>query len=154
MTLYQGKYRIETTRLSGWDYRTPAWYFVTICVRNHTCLLGAIADGRIHLSPAGEIADAELRTLATHYSYITIDNFIVTPNHVHFILVSSGHRHYSPNLEICLEPAVVPGPGLVAPLAGSLSTIVRSYKAGVTRRCHGGRLAEFCLAARIPRTYS
>jgi len=135
-TLYQGKYRVETTRLSGWDYRTPAWYFVTICARNHACLLGASAEGRIQLSPAGEIANAELRTLATHYSYITIDSFTVMPNHVHFILVSGGHHRYSPNLEIHLEPAVVRGPGLAPPLAGSLSAIVRSYKAGVTRRCH------------------
>ena len=134
MTLYQGKFRVETTRLSGWDYRAPAWYFVTICARNHACSFGTIADGRVQLSPAGEIADAELRNLARHYSYITIDSFVVMPNPVHFILVLGGHHRYSPNPEIHIEPAVVRGPGLAPPLAGSLSTIVRSYK--VTRRCH------------------
>lgn len=58
------------------------------------------------------------------------------PNHVHFILVVDGNHRYSPRAEIRLEPAVVRSPCLASPLAESLSTIARSYKAGVTRRCH------------------
>jgi len=30
MTLYQNRFRIESTRLRQWDYRLRAWYFVTI----------------------------------------------------------------------------------------------------------------------------
>jgi hypothetical protein len=29
VTLYQDKYRIESARLSDWDYRSRGWYFVT-----------------------------------------------------------------------------------------------------------------------------
>jgi hypothetical protein len=33
-TKYKNKYRIESARLPGWDYRTPGWYFVTICTQD------------------------------------------------------------------------------------------------------------------------
>jgi len=143
MSLYQGKYRVETTRLRFWDYRTPAWYFVTVCPQNHACILGTVAEGRVKRSPAGQIADAALQSLADHYSHITIDSFVVMPNHVHVIPVLGGGHRYSPCPEIRLEPRVLRNLALAPPLAGSLSTIVRSYKAGVTRRCHDIGLLDF-----------
>ena len=149
MTLYKEKYRVDTTRLRGWDYRTPAWYFVTICTRNHVCILGTVAEGRVQLSPAGQIAHAELQTLNTHYSHVAIDTFVVMPNHAHFILVIDGRHRYSPNTKIHLKYAVVHKPRLMPPPAGSLSTIVRSYKAGVTRRCQETGLLNFAWQPRF-----
>ena len=63
------------------------------------------------------------------------------PNHIHAIVMIDGqHRHF-PDPQIYTEP---PGsPFLVPPKAGSLSAIVRSYKAGVTRRCHELGLVNF-----------
>ena len=31
---YKNKYRIETTRLNGWDYGENGYYFVTICTKD------------------------------------------------------------------------------------------------------------------------
>jgi len=31
-TLFQDKYRVESTRLRDWDYAGDGYYFVTICV--------------------------------------------------------------------------------------------------------------------------
>jgi len=31
---FKNKYRIETTRLNGWDYGKNGYYFVTICTKN------------------------------------------------------------------------------------------------------------------------
>jgi len=31
---FKNKYRIETTRLNGWDYGKNGYYFVTICTKD------------------------------------------------------------------------------------------------------------------------
>jgi putative transposase len=78
---------------------------------------------------------------------VSIDSFIVMPNHVHAIVVIDGQHRHSPDSEIRIEPALSNGLVLVPPKAGSLSAIVRSYKAGVTRRCHEMGLRNFAWQA-------
>jgi putative transposase len=34
MTLFKNKYRVETTRLKGWNYAAAGLYFITICASN------------------------------------------------------------------------------------------------------------------------
>jgi hypothetical protein len=60
------KYRIESTRLRGWDYGTRGWYFVTICSQHRACIFGEVVAGEMQLSPAGRIAESELRGLHLH----------------------------------------------------------------------------------------
>lgn len=79
MTLYQG-YRVETTRLRGWDYRDCGWYFVTICTHRHACLLGGISGLDVTLTPIGLTASSQLKLLSNHYSNVTVDCSIVMPN--------------------------------------------------------------------------
>jgi putative transposase len=142
MILYQNKYPVESARLQGWDYRSPGWYFVTVCARHHICIFGNIASGHVQLSPSGEVADSELRTLPNHYVNISIDHFIVMPNHIHAIIVIDGQHRHSPSPETCTEPRP-DNLALIPPKAGSLSAIIRSYKAGVTRRCNEMGLKTF-----------
>ncbi len=40
MTLFQNKYRIETTRLQGYDYSQPGGYFISLVTFNRACLFG------------------------------------------------------------------------------------------------------------------
>jgi hypothetical protein len=128
MTLYREKYRIESARLADWDYAARGWYFVTICTANRLPLFGKVVEGRVQLSKIGIVADAELQTLSKHYKNITINGHIVMPNHVHAIVMMDG--------EHCFSPLATPhGVGTKTPSPGSLSTIIRSYKAGVTRQC-------------------
>ena len=35
-------YTRKPTRLSGYDYNTPGYYFITVCVQNKAPLLGAV----------------------------------------------------------------------------------------------------------------
>jgi putative transposase len=142
-TPYQNKYRVESARLHGWDYTSPGWYFVTICTRHHLCILGNVARGQVQLSLSGEVAESELRNLPHHYVNISIDRFTVMPNHIHAIVVIDGQHRHSPNSETRTEPLSTSGLALIPPKAGSLSAIIRSYKAGVTRRCHGMGLRTF-----------
>ena len=54
MSLYQDKYRIESTRLRGWDYRSRGWYFVTICAQRHGRVLVRSKMVRCACQPLGE----------------------------------------------------------------------------------------------------
>jgi putative transposase len=133
VTLYLDKYRVETSRLRGWDYRLPGWYFETICTRNRACVLGCVVDDKMQLSAAGLAVQSEFIELPGHYDRVYLDAFIVMPNHVHAIVVIGGKHVYSPTALIVERG--IDNPGWLSPQAVSLSTIIRSYKAGVTRRC-------------------
>jgi putative transposase len=40
----------HSLRLPGYDYRQPGFYFVTICTRNHDCVLGSIVGDKMYLN--------------------------------------------------------------------------------------------------------
>ena len=148
MTLYQNKYRVESARLRDWDYRARGWYFVTMCAHKHACIFGEIADGEVQLSRGGQIAKSELQSVHTHYNNVQIDSFVVMPNHVHAIVAIDGEHCFSPNPEIFV-PAVVQKRGPTPPEHVSLSAIIRSYKAGVTRRWHELSLGQVVWQSRF-----
>jgi len=133
MAVYQEKYRVESTRLRDWDYRSRGWYFVTLCAQNHACVFGEVVDGEVQLSRVGLIAESELRLLPTHYDNVQVDAQVVMPNHVHTIVVIEGEHCFSPRAR--MMPDANTASGFTSPKAGSLAAIIRSYKSGVTRRC-------------------
>jgi REP element-mobilizing transposase RayT len=131
--LFQAQGRIESTRLQDWDYRSRGWYFVTICTQRRRTILGQIIQNEIQRSQLGLIADSELRTLHDHYRNVHVDEHIVMPNHVHAIFMIDGEHYFSPDAKVTVPSRF--RNSFTSPRAGSLSAIVRSYKAGVTRRC-------------------
>lgn len=93
MTLFRGKYRIESARWPSWDYAGCGWYFVTICVDDRMRSLGKVMNGVMILSPAGEITKAELLRLARRHPEITLDAWMIMPDHLHVILGITNTRH-------------------------------------------------------------
>ncbi|MGA2425182.1 MAG: hypothetical protein ABSG07_14360 [Terriglobales bacterium] len=133
MVLFQNRYRVESTRLEDWDYSSRGWYFVTLCTKDKKCSLGHAVDGEIVLSDAGVIAEIEMKTVSSHYSKVTIDRYVVMPNHVHAIVAIDGLHRYSPRLTAIGPTSVQIRPQ--RPAAPSLSAVIGSYKAGVSRTC-------------------
>ncbi|MBI5141569.1 MAG: hypothetical protein HZA20_05170 [Nitrospirae bacterium] len=86
-TRYKNKYRIESTRLKGWDYGGNGYYFITICVKNRDCALGRVENGAMILSDIGEMAAQCWREIPSHFPFAGLDEFVVMPNHVHGIVV-------------------------------------------------------------------
>ena len=84
---FRNKYRIETTRLNGFDYAKPGNYFITICTKDREPLFGEIIDGKIKLSESGKIVSDCWSDLPNHYPNIILDEFIVMPNHIHGIII-------------------------------------------------------------------
>lgn len=134
MTLFQGRYRIESSRRPGWDYASPGWYFVTVCTQHKQAFLGEVIEEHVQLSLAGVIAQNELHGLPSHYDRTEIDCCVIMPDHIHAIIVIEGRHMFFPDGGPYSQ---LPAPGFPFewPRPGSLSTIVRSYKAGVARLC-------------------
>lgn len=80
------KYKSSSPRLSGWNYSTPAVYFITICTSNHNNFFGKIVNAKMQFKPAGEICHRCLHDIPKHFSNIKLLEWIIMPNHIHFLL--------------------------------------------------------------------
>jgi REP element-mobilizing transposase RayT len=74
-------------RLQGYDYSLANAYFVTICTQDRVCSLAEATDGRMNLTPAGVIANDTWLSLQERFPFVSLDTFVVMPNHFHAILV-------------------------------------------------------------------
>ena len=94
----------KNPRLKHFDYASHNYYFVTICTHDKMCLFGS-SEKRSH---AGKVAEDCLQEISRHFPGVTVEKWVVMPNHIHAILI-------------------LPGGGT------NLSAIVGQYKAAVTK---------------------
>jgi len=87
MALYKGKYRIESTRLKNWDYSRDGNYFITICTQNRAHFFGEIVNHKMILSQTGRFAEKHWLEIPAHFSFASLDAFVVMPDHIHGIVV-------------------------------------------------------------------
>ena len=87
MTLFKGKYRIESNRLQNWDYSGNGHYFVTIVTENRDCIFGEIENNVLIPSDFGIIADIEWLTSFKIRKELILDEYILMPNHLHAIII-------------------------------------------------------------------
>jgi putative transposase len=119
----------KSPRLQGYDYTQAGAYFVTICTHDRQLLFGHINDlGEMHRNVAGDIATQYWLSIPHHFPLVELDVFVVMPNPVHGILVFGGHGS-----AVSLPPHSTIE-SFAKPVAGSLSTVMRSYKSIVTRK--------------------
>ena len=81
-------------RLKNFDYTTPGAYFITICTENRRKLLSQIVGAdvlggpqNVTLLPHGKIADKYINQLNEFYEDITVDQYVIMPNHIHILLL-------------------------------------------------------------------
>lgn len=80
-------------RLPHYDYSAAGAYFITVCTQNRQHTLGHVVGGGVldapyvRLSEYGTIAQQTLLEMASFYEDISVDEYVVMPNHVHFILM-------------------------------------------------------------------
>ena len=81
----------KSLRLYHFDYNTPGAYFLTFCTQNRKHFLSRIV-GAIQESPepqltiCGKIVDMVMQNIPAHL-HVTIDQYVIMPNHVHLIAV-------------------------------------------------------------------
>lgn len=114
-------------RLSGYDYTTPGYYFITFNTRirgkNILCTIhpvgtAALGGPKVSLTRAGLIVRELIENIPCVYSNARVDCYVIMPDHVHLILV--------------LDPDNEP-PRAAAPT--SIPKIINSLKSLATKRC-------------------
>lgn len=127
----------RSIRLPGYDYSQAGYYFVTICCYQRKCLLGEIINGTMRLNQYGEIVQKEWLKSAVIRTEISLDEFIVMPNHFHGIVIINpvganinpvGANGCSPLPESSKKP-IMP---LMKPK--SLSSLMAGFKSSVTKQ--------------------
>ncbi|HAJ65870.1 MAG TPA: hypothetical protein DCM61_04740 [Clostridiales bacterium] len=83
----------KATRLKGYDYSSPGVYFITICTQNRKCMLSDLVVGEglappeTRLSEIGRIAEEQILALEERFPSVSIDRYVVMPNHIHILLL-------------------------------------------------------------------
>ncbi len=152
---YQQKYRIETTRLPGWDYGSNALYYITINTKNRVHYFGKIVYKEMHLTNVGQAANDCWQEIPKHFSFVILEKFVVMPDHVHGIIrinkpmvndvvetqniVSLQHQNIvslqHQNIVSLPKQNIVSLPfqkNKFGPQSNNLASILRGYKIGVT----------------------
>ena len=88
----------RTTRLKHFDYSTTGAYFITICTKDRRHLLSDIVgtgvpDGPyVKLTQYGEIVEKTINQLNDFYDHISIDDYVIMPNHIHLIVFINNKK--------------------------------------------------------------
>ena len=135
----------RSIRLREYDYAIAGCYFVTICARGRLPLFGDWINGSVNLNALGRVVDVCWNEIAAHFPRVTLDLYVIMPNHVHGIVVirddAEGPRG-TPGDDprdcgVPFAPVIHEGNTREAfrrPVTGSLPTIIRSFKSAVTKR--------------------
>ena len=113
-------------RLPEYDYSTPGAYFVTICTQDRKCILSEnlVGDGvldvpQVQLTLSGMCVHVTLLEIEQHYGWLSLDRFVIMPNHVHLLLRIKEN-----------------GPsGTPAPTNETLPKLISTFKRLTNRRC-------------------
>ena len=116
----------RSIRLPGYDYSQPGCYFVTICTWGKDNLFGNVLNHTMELNAVGQVVEELWANIPAHRPGVIPDEFIVMPNHIHGIVVIPNNRRGT----ACRAPTAAERFGY--PVAGSLPTIVRSFKSAAT----------------------
>jgi len=136
----------RSVRLPLYDYSADGMYFVTVCTCRHVCLFGDVERGIMVLNDIGQIVASTWREIVDHFPGVTLDEWIVMPNHVHGIVVLRGVRPPVPEVAVAAWRARhLDGEGVQrrtpprGPAQGSLGAIIGSFKSAATKRVNALR---------------
>ncbi|MDD3297066.1 MAG: hypothetical protein PHU64_06905 [Candidatus Omnitrophica bacterium] len=89
--------RRNTNRVPQHDYSKPGQYFVTICAENRKQLFGIIQNNEMVLNDIGNMIDFWWQEMFKKYKNISIDQYVIMPNHIHGIINIVG-------ADLCIGP--------------------------------------------------
>jgi len=116
-------------RLKDYDYRQEGAYFITICIHNRKCILGEIIGHEVRLNNWGKVVEAEWLQTAILRPYVTLDAYVVMPNHFHAIFYL-----YLDRATQRVAPTGKDHPTGLMPR--SIGAIVGQFKSQVTKQLH------------------
>jgi REP element-mobilizing transposase RayT len=146
---YKNKYRIQTTRLPGWDYGWNGVYFVTICTQHRIQYFGSIEHDQMQLSDIGALANEYWNAIPEHFPFVRLGAYVIMPNHVHGIIIIEKPKPVETQDFASLQMpttqktnqsspvetqdfASLQSKNRFGPQSKNLASIIRGYKIGVT----------------------
>lgn len=127
----------KSNRLADFDYAQPWAYFITTVVKGRQNSFGDVENGRIRLTPYGEILVDQWHWLHKQYPNTALDELFVMPNHFHGI-ITIRDRFVGAGYDLCLHPAT---PN--QPKTKSLSELVGAFKTTTSKRIHQVGMISF-----------
>ena len=89
----------KTPRYQSFDYNSSGVYFITICTQNRRCILSRIVGTGIpdcphsELTKYGQIADKYIKQLNDFYHHLSVEEYVIMPNHIHLLLWVKENRN-------------------------------------------------------------
>jgi len=83
---YQQTHRVPSARLPEFDYSRGVFHVVLV-TKNRAPWLGRVRGGQVELAAAGRIVHDEWARTGALRAGVTLDAFVVMPDHVHGVLV-------------------------------------------------------------------
>lgn len=107
----------KPNRLKGYDYGNNGGYFITVCTENRAEISSRIIVGansvrphndirpHVELSPIGQIVDAEIKILSNTYPNLSVDKYVIMPNHIHIIIIvwEGGRTEFAPTVSRAIK---------------------------------------------------
>ena len=109
----------KTTRLAGADYNRNQAVFLTICTKERKCILSRVVgtgvpDGpQIELTKYGQIADKYIHQLNDFYDDLSVESYVIMPNHIHIMLWVKGTENGPSRTPVTDGPSRTPVPTTV-----------------------------------------
>jgi REP element-mobilizing transposase RayT len=126
------RHQRRSIRLKEYDYSSAGAYFITAVSHQRLNIFGSIRQEIMNLNPIGKIIDNAWLEIPNHFPYVTLDAYVIMPNHLHGILQikSGGVRLSSPlhTAPIRMSPQPIK--------RQPLGMIVGSFKSAVTKHVH------------------
>ncbi len=129
-------------RLQGYDYTLPGAYFVTVCTYSRRCLFGEIVGNEMGTNDLGQIVLECWEEIPRHYAAVTLDAFVVMPNHVHGIIMLRDVHDPATKPKHSTDVGAGFKPAPTAARRAPLSEIVRALKTFSARRINELRLTH------------
>jgi putative transposase len=111
----------QSYRLRGYDYASIGWYFITIQTAGFEPLFGEIQNGILQLNDYGKIVREEWLKTAEIRDYVTLNEFVVMPDHFHAVVTIEFQKNYNNEIGVFRSPS------------HTLGAIIRGFKAAATK---------------------
>lgn len=73
-------------------HQYKGYYFITLSTKNKKDYFGKIEKDKVVLNRRGEIANMNWAGISAKFPDVSLDEFIIMPNHIHAIVIFKGNR--------------------------------------------------------------
>ena len=126
-------------RLPGFDYSSNNSYFITIVTKDRKHHFGEISNSEMSFTDIGFFAEELLKNATLKLEHLKINQFVIMPNHVHFIATIFKEDH----------DFKIPENGLAPLVPNSISSFVNRFKGRLKKWCNENNFESFEWQARF-----